>query len=82
MKCVALGYITRLSGYAELLHPRVQALLLRRRSLGVWTASQLEGVSQPDHKPATQLGLLATKKRLRTEEGNVQAEWTSAIKLI
>ena len=74
MKCVGLGYITRLSGYAELLHPRIQAPLPRSRSLGVRAAFQLEGVSQPDHKPATQCGSLATKERLRTGEGNSQAK--------
>ena len=78
---VGLGYITRLSGYAELLYPRIQAPLLRDRSLGVRTAFQLEGVSQPDHKPATQFGLLATKG-LRTGEGNMQSERTSVIKLM
>ena len=60
MKYVNLGYITRLS-HAELLYPRIQIPLLQSRSLGVRTAFQLEGVSSPDHKPATQLGLLATK---------------------
>ena len=62
MKYVDLGYITRLS-YAELLYPRIRAPLLLSRSLGVRTVFQLEGVSQPDHKPATQLGSLVTKEK-------------------
>ena len=62
MKYVGLGYITRLS-YAELLYPRIQAPLLLSRSLGVRPAFQLEGVSPPNHKPATQLGSLVTKER-------------------
>ena len=62
MKYVNLGYITRLS-YAELLYPRIRVLLLRTRSLGVRAAFQLEGVSRPDHKPATYFGLLTAKEK-------------------
>ena len=80
MKYVNLGYITGLS-YAELLYPRIRVLLLRSRSLGVRTAFQLEGVSPPDHKPATQFGLLAAKReKLRAGEGIMQVERTSAIR--
>ena len=61
MKYVNLGYITRLS-YAELLFPGIRVPLFQSRSLGVRTAFQLEGVFPPDHKLATQLGLLVIRK--------------------
>ena len=67
MKYVNLGYISRLS-YAELLFPRIRAPLRLSRSLGVRTAFQLEGVSQPDHKLATQFGLLVTKRKNFVQE--------------
>ena len=81
VKYVNLGYITRLS-YAELLYPRIRVPLLQSWFLGVRTAFQLEGVSPPDHKPATRFGSLATKEKLCSEEKIMQAEWTNAIKLM
>ena len=62
VKCIDLGYITRLS-YTKLLYPRIRVPLLLSRSLGVRTVFRLEGVSPPDHKPVTQLGSLVTKEK-------------------